>query len=1634
MQKQLKSNTHSQLFAALKCLTSSMHLQKLLLGLLLGLSGLFAHAQQHQWAKSIRCSPYTGSNSVTPTALATDAQGNVYIGGNFRDTLYIENDTHYFAPTSSNRAIFLAKFNNDGTLIWSKSITSALNAQLKDIVINSRGKMILFGNYTTSSINPSISFGSYSLNLPRGIFLAFADSSGNFTAARNLASASTYNEGYRIALGPQDEIYTYIYLNGFSTGGWRIISSNGNTTGSGFKYIFCKHDSSGQQLIWSKDYDYTEHIEIGSMAVEPNGNLIHSFRAASGKTIHGLSTGTQPTLVFIRAASSNGNILKITKSNNHGRGVTLNIVCPKPNQIYLQGYMQGDSIEIAGRKVYSGNRLGGIRPFYFQGLFHDLDSAIWLQSSTSSPQMIIGASEMVYTRGALYTSFDVEADSFVVGGLRLNKPGALRIQSIIAKFDTLGNALWMLPTPSSSPPLIEPLNNGDVVYYGQFRDSVRLPPFLLAKTNSSFWGFLAKTYDFSIERGPVLSGPYCAGDSIQVPYTKTGVYDTSNFFVAEISNPEGNFDGTERELGRIKSTSDSVITGKLPLLRVPSSNKYRIRIRSTSPAVQSFYQEDTLNLLIYSTDKADPGPDTAICIGDTLQLNTYGGTTWNWSPALNMTDSSLRTPLVWPDSATTYQIIIGDSSGCGAPDTASIKVSLLPAPEIRNASQSDTVACLGQPVFLSAKFEGGTGDYTAIWQDSSGNILRKAQSPNSDTFRFAFNGDSTIFLILTDSCSSVLDTSLYRIQLVRDKVPLPSLQDSLLCHGNLLDIQVANSYIRQDSLEIAWYVDDSLYSVQFSWNLPVFQNFDLSYVLKNKCTQLQYEDTVRISVLDSLSIDIQPQISKLEYCIGETAAFSAKPQGGNGKHHFQWSLDGVLFSTDSLVSLAIEQIPSIDQNTTDSFWLKLRFTDSCSSKWAEDSLLVRSLPRLQLNSWSVNDSIFCKGDTLFFAGISAGGTQNCSFSWQVDGNLITTDSIFQFVPSIFSSGLHELQLILNDQCSHPDTLGAEVTIPDSLKTTISGVEDSVYLCLNEITTFSAATNGGRPSTYEYDWQINGTTVSNSNSLPYQALKSNPFINKEELIVLETKDQCSRYRGLDSVRIFINNQMVLSLNDDSSALGQQYDTSLCYGQSLLLKPKFHNTADLRQSIEWYFDQNVLSNSTEYLFGPGLYETDRSDYELRAIGYDSCSGLYDTLSIHIYVLDSLSLPLIGDTLICFGSSLVKNAQGLGGKPSEYQWRWTLSNPNTIVSNNAQLSMVNVQKTQRIALNLSDGCSDNSPTIDFNVEVMAPLSINQKNNKYCFDDSTGIRINASGGLPDNYLFNWWINGKFSSTQDSGTISRGDSVYTYQVVLTDGCSAPSDTLRGIAASNPRIALDQPADTACEPYVHFLMPRDLSKVKSQFELFSNNRLQPNSSEMNLNEGYYEFKLIATNDQGCTDTFNFNILVKPTPDASFTFSPEEPNENEPRVIFRAREEMYDSLLWTINGTAFGYGDSTSYIFRDSGLYTIRLTAFLDQCSKDSMAVIRFVRNFAFLGNNAFSPNMDGINDEYAPVITGARDFSFQIYSRWGNLIFEGENKYTSWDGGYMGRDAPAGQYLVIIRAQDLKGRFFYQRETVQLLR
>lgn len=85
--------------------------------------------------------------------------------------------------------------------------------------------------------------------------------------------------------------------------------------------------------------------------------------------------------------------------------------------------------------------------------------------------------------------------------------------------------------------------------------------------------------------------------------------------------------------------------------------------------------------------------------------------------------------------------------------------------------------------------------------------------------------------------------------------------------------------------------------------------------------------------------------------------------------------------------------------------------------------------------------------------------------------------------------------------------------------------------------------------------------------------------------------------------------------------------------------------------------------------------------------------------------------------------------------------------------------------------------------------------------------------------------------------------------------------------------------------------------------------------------------------------------------------------------------------------------------------------------------------------NAFTPDGDGNNDFFNVVFTGNVEIvEFRIWNRWGQLVYNNDNKSTGWDGKSGGRDAPSDVYVynIVLRFPD--GQEFVRRGDVSLIR
>ncbi|MCF8247535.1 MAG: gliding motility-associated C-terminal domain-containing protein [Saprospiraceae bacterium] len=102
-------------------------------------------------------------------------------------------------------------------------------------------------------------------------------------------------------------------------------------------------------------------------------------------------------------------------------------------------------------------------------------------------------------------------------------------------------------------------------------------------------------------------------------------------------------------------------------------------------------------------------------------------------------------------------------------------------------------------------------------------------------------------------------------------------------------------------------------------------------------------------------------------------------------------------------------------------------------------------------------------------------------------------------------------------------------------------------------------------------------------------------------------------------------------------------------------------------------------------------------------------------------------------------------------------------------------------------------------------------------------------------------------------------------------------------------------------------------------------------------------------------------------------------------------------------------------------YTLEMTDNENCVSKDSIRIVVVDPTTVECGDillpSAFTPNGDGLNDRFGisnPFATGEL-LSFEIFDRWGNIVFQTNETFGKWDGFYKGQAVSPGVFLYKIR-------------------
>jgi len=180
------------------------------------------------------------------------------------------------------------------------------------------------------------------------------------------------------------------------------------------------------------------------------------------------------------------------------------------------------------------------------------------------------------------------------------------------------------------------------------------------------------------------------------------------------------------------------------------------------------------------------------------------------------------------------------------------------------------------------------------------------------------------------------------------------------------------------------------------------------------------------------------------------------------------------------------------------------------------------------------------------------------------------------------------------------------------------------------------------------------------------------------------------------------------------------------------------------------------------------------------------------------------------------------------------------------------------------------------------------------------------------------------------------------------------------------------------------------------------------------------YYLTASAPSGCAIVRPVSVTVNPIPDFIVT--------DPPAVTFPVQTINITTAVNQNSGLVFTYWlDSATrkavvnpLTVNKRGRYFIRATnEFGCSIIKGVNAVILPPPSPIIYAPNAFTPNNDGVNDEFKITVLGETSINyFRVFNRWGQLVYDNPNLSVSWNGKLKNIDLPAGVYVWILGGLD----------------
>ena len=521
----------------------------------------------------------------------------------------------------------------------------------------------------------------------------------------------------------------------------------------------------------------------------------------------------------------------------------------------------------------------------------------------------------------------------------------------------------------------------------------------------------------SITTSAVTPLSYCAGASINVPYTVNAAANSGNIFTAQLSNSAGSF-SSPVSIGTLTSTTAGTISATIPA-GTATGAAYRVRVVSSNPVVTG--SDNGSNISISAQVGAATSPQTGssgYCANLPITFTTSpiaNATTYNWSVnaggIINSGQGTTQVTIVFPPGQPTTSatvLVFGSNANCNG-TTGSTTLTIFSSPNTPTAN--NVSGCSGTPITLSGTPAGGTFSVSNPYSGSSAT--------------YTYN------VATVDGCNA---TSAPANITVNPK-PTPSISGTTsFCSGSSTTLNAGAGYS-----SYLWSTGATTQSI----NVTTAGTFTVTVTNANGCTG-------SISATTTVNANPTPSITgNTSFCSGNSTTLDA----GVGYNSYFWSTGATT--------------QSINVTTTGTFTVTVTNGNGCTGSTSATTI-VNSLPVVSFSGLAASYNVSSAAATL--TGSPVGGT----FSGPgISGSTFTPSAAGVGGPySIVYSYTNA------NGCSNTSTQQTSVTncAAPAQPGTITTVGGAVKVCPGDSKTYSIAAVSGA-TIYTWTAPTGGTVVS-----------------------------------------------------------------------------------------------------------------------------------------------------------------------------------------------------------------------------------------------------------------------------------------------------------------------------------------------------------------------------------------------------------------------------------------------------------------------------------------------------------------------------------------------------------------------------